>query len=89
MDWYDNIEEGVRDIVRALRNNGINTICSCGHDMYVQFESYNDPTHEHWTVYNVMTELGYKEFTIEFRYEFRETGQSHYGEIKIGRRNEG
>lgn len=36
-DWYEiNIEEEVRDIVKYLRNNGINTECSCGHEMYVQ-----------------------------------------------------
>lgn len=36
-DWYEqNIEEGVRDIVRHLRNNGFNTECSCEHEMFVQ-----------------------------------------------------
>jgi len=37
MDWYEeNIEEPVRDVVKHLRDNGFNTECSCGHDMYVQ-----------------------------------------------------
>jgi hypothetical protein len=36
MDWYDKIEEPIRDIVKLLRNNGFNTRCSCGHDMYVE-----------------------------------------------------
>ena len=36
-DWYEtNIEEGVRDVVRLLRDNGINTQCSCHHEMYIQ-----------------------------------------------------
>lgn len=36
-DWYTkSIEEPVRDLVKYLRNNGINTECSCGHDMYIQ-----------------------------------------------------
>ena len=36
-DWYeDNIEEGVRDVVKLLRDNGFNTECSCHHEMYVQ-----------------------------------------------------
>ena len=35
--WYDeNIEEPVREVVRLLRDNGFNTDCSCGHEMYVQ-----------------------------------------------------
>lgn len=38
MDWYSTIEEPVREIVRQLRDNGINTICSCGHEMWVQAE---------------------------------------------------
>jgi len=37
MDWYEEyIEEPSRDIVKLLRNNGFNTTCSCGHDMYVE-----------------------------------------------------
>lgn len=37
MNWYEErIEEPVRDLVRLLRNNGFNTECSCGHEMYVQ-----------------------------------------------------
>lgn len=36
-DWYEeNIEEPIRDIVRLLRDNGINTTCSCGHTMEIQ-----------------------------------------------------
>lgn len=42
-DWYkENIEEEIRDIVRLLRDNGINTECSCGHDMYIQCQYVND-----------------------------------------------
>lgn len=36
VDWYENIEPGVREIVRLLRDNGINTECSCEHDKYIQ-----------------------------------------------------
>lgn len=42
-DWYkNNIEEGVRDIVKHLRNNGINTTCSCEHEMYVEGDIIRD-----------------------------------------------
>ena len=34
--WYEeNIEEPVRDLVKYLRNRGLNTQCSCGHKMYI------------------------------------------------------
>jgi hypothetical protein len=38
--WYEeHIEEGVRDVVRFLRDNGYNTCCSCHHDMTIQVEA--------------------------------------------------
>lgn len=37
LNWYEEfIEEPIRDIVKLLRENGFNTECSCGHDMYIQ-----------------------------------------------------
>lgn len=37
MGWYkEYIEEPVRGLVKLLRNNGFNTTCSCGHEMYVE-----------------------------------------------------
>ncbi len=42
MDWYDIIEEPIRPFVRYLRDNGINTVCSCGHDMTIQAELVMD-----------------------------------------------
>lgn len=41
-DWYDTIEPEIRHIVKLLRDNGFNTECSCGHEMYVQIQ----PVHE-------------------------------------------
>lgn len=42
-DWYDlNIEEPIRDLVRYLRDNGINTECSCGHEGYIQCQYLPD-----------------------------------------------
>jgi hypothetical protein len=34
-EWYENIEPGIRPLVRLLRDNGWNTVCSCEHEMYV------------------------------------------------------
>lgn len=37
MNWYDEfIEAGARDVVKVLRENGINTECSCHHNMTIQ-----------------------------------------------------
>jgi len=37
MDWYEeNIEPEVRNLVKYLRDNGVNTECSCGHKGYIQ-----------------------------------------------------
>ena len=35
MTWYDSIEPGIRPFVRLLRDNGINTTCSCEHTMTI------------------------------------------------------
>lgn len=36
-EWYDvMIEDPLKGLVKILRNNGFNTECSCGHDMYIQ-----------------------------------------------------
>ena len=42
-DWYErNIEEPIRPLFCLLRDNGINTVCSCGHEMYVECEYYHE-----------------------------------------------
>jgi len=56
-DWYDeHIEPEVREVVRALRNNGINTTGSCGHEMWIECQTLDQNT-ELKTIYNVMCEL--------------------------------
>ena len=57
MDWYEeNIEEGVRDIVKYLRNNGVNTESSCEHDNMVQCQYIPDGMiqHVHTLLYNYL-----------------------------------
>jgi len=46
-DWYSCIEEPVRDLIKHLRNNGINTVCSCGHEMYIQADLIPDGELKH------------------------------------------
>lgn len=62
-EWYNFIEEPVREIVRALRNAGINTECSCGHDMTIQC-ALIDPTAEFSMIHSILIEMGHKQFQI-------------------------
>ncbi len=63
-DWYNQIDEPVRDLVYTLRNVGFNTVCSCGHlpNPYVQIEWYEDS--QVTQVRNLLIEHGYKNFEI-------------------------
>jgi hypothetical protein len=81
-DWYLNIEQGIRKIVHDLRNNGINTTCSCEHEMYIEFDTH-DPTEDLKNICTVLISLGIKNYTCEIR-DLIDDGH-HYtrGEIKI------
>ncbi len=63
-DWYDNIEPGVREVVRLLRNNGYNTIMSCEHTMTVSCEFYIDDYKKLSDLYDLLQNNGYSEFEI-------------------------
>lgn len=58
------IEAGIWPVVKALRDAGINTECSCEHEMYVQCQTL-DPTEDIRTIYNVLVgELGINTYTV-------------------------
>lgn len=66
MSWYEeNIEDPLKRFVRYLRNNGINTECSCGHELYVQCQFIPDGRLKevHDLVYNFLFE---NKFPIDF-----------------------
>ena len=64
MDWYQEyIEKPVREIIKNLRDNGINTICSCGHGMWIQCETYEE-YHDLNTIYNVLIEMGISDYMV-------------------------
>lgn len=68
MTWYEEmIEEAIRPFVRLLRDNGFNTYCSCGHDMYVELECY-DPC-DITALYTLLMENGYVQFNIFLYWE--------------------
>ena len=79
--FYVEIEEGVREFVRSLRNAGINTRCSCHHDGYIQAESI-DPSTEQLRIYNVMREMGVKNWEATLRVEYTSTYYFHSWEIR-------
>lgn len=62
-EFYKNIEPGVRDLVRLLRDNGINTTSSCEHERYIQFDVWQDGDPE--LVRSLLYHAGYRGFKIE------------------------
>lgn len=83
MDWYEqNIEYPIRDTIKALRNNGINTFCSCGHEMYIECETY-DAEADLNTIYNVLIELGYDTYYAQVHDNIKNGYRNRYIEIKL------
>jgi len=60
-NFYLDMEETVRPFVKELRDNGINTICSCEHEGFIQAVSA-DPTTEKDIIFTAMYEMGVKEW---------------------------
>jgi hypothetical protein len=60
--WYNHIEEPIRPLVQLLRNNGVNTRCSCGHEMYVECEYYGGQLDE---VYELLFNNGFCKFKVD------------------------
>ncbi len=60
----DEIEPGVRKLVKCLRDYGINTECSCHDDWYVQCQSL-DPTTNLDNIWMAMHDMDIREYTVE------------------------
>jgi hypothetical protein len=71
-DWYElYVEPGVRKLVRLLRDNGVNTECSCeGHGdgavPYVQCQYI--PDGEIVRIHNLLFDHGYENFIIQLHH---------------------
>ena len=63
-EFWKGIEEPIKNTVRLLRDNGFNTICSCGHEMSVELELGNN-TDEVERIAICLVDNGYKNFKIE------------------------
>ena len=82
-EWYAQIEESVRELVCLLRNNGFNTVSSCGHANpcpQISMEWYgleDDAT----KLYNLLCENGYNEF--ELHIVWPSSGCGRFMEVKL------
>ena len=67
-EWYLEIEEPIREFVKVLRDNGINTTCSCGHNMYIEADLIPDGQLQviHRTLFNYLAE---KNLPLNYRIE--------------------
>jgi len=64
-EFYAGIEPGVRDIVKLLRDNGVNTTCSCEHSMTIEFDTCNDSSYLD-IIYLLLFNNGYRGFRIDY-----------------------
>ena len=87
--WYkDNIEEPLRDIVRLLRNNGVNTECSCGHELSIQYQYIAEGTTKiiHDLVYSYLFEHGLSlNYTITISVSIKNGFVYSTGDIKFNK----
>ena len=79
-NWYSQIEEPIRELVRLLRNNGFNTFCSCGHEKSIQIEYYSFEE-EIRRLYNLLWDSGYKDFELHICWP--SSGVGKFMEIKL------
>lgn len=79
-NWYNQIEKPIRELVRLLRNNGFNTVCSCGHKKYIQMEWYigNNDINQ---LYNLLCENGYSNFELHLYWP--SSGVGRFMELRL------
>ena len=65
MNWYEEyIEEDIRPLVRLLRDNGVNSVSSCGHDMYVDCHFITDG--EMKRIDDLLFNNGFRNYRLNF-----------------------
>lgn len=64
-NWYEEyIEEPIRPVVKLLRDNGFNTVSSCGHDMEIQCDV--SPDGEFYRLHRLLYDNGHRDYKINF-----------------------
>lgn len=69
MEFFDELESGVREWVRKFRDAGINTTCSCHHEGYIYCQS-SDPIEEVLRIRELMTTV--RNYDIEVTYSIND-----------------
>ena len=70
--FYSAIDPGIRQLVKLLRDNGINTTCSCEHDSEIQFDVEQDG--DVMAIHRLLSCNGYKGYRIETNFGFPPDG---------------
>jgi len=80
-DWYDkNIEAPLRGIVRHLRDNGINTVISCAHEMYIKCHSSSQYTID--TIADLLLDYMTKTYGKEWaNFDVETRCEAHFGRV--------
>ena len=82
-EFYEQIESGVRDIVRLLRDNGINTTSSCEHEGRIEFDAGGVP-YEVTVIHNLLFNAGLRGYSIETTFGQPPDGPGyHRGAIEL------
>lgn len=80
--FYEAIDPDIRDLVRLLRDNGINTTCSCARDGIIQFDCKQDCDAS--TIRQLLMCEGYTGFTITvWLFTFPNGWPRHLGELNL------
>ena len=70
MTWYqDAIEEPIRGVVHHLRDNGFNTICSCGHKMEIDLILQTDG--EMKRLHDCLFNAGFRDYEVSTRFSVK------------------
>lgn len=89
LDWYNKVipedepyAEEIRKLLRLLRNNGFNTVSSCGHDnILVQMETYADS--DMTRLYNLLAENGYISFVIKSVWQHSKEWTARHIDLRV------
>lgn len=82
MNWYEEaIEEPIRNLVKLLRDNGFNTVSSCGHEMYCQCDFLLDG--EFKRLHDLLFNSGYRNYTITVNIQVLDGHLYNHFEIKL------
>jgi hypothetical protein len=80
-EFYHNLDEGMAGVIFILRNYGINTTCSCGHEGYIQCDSFTDYSSE-MDIENALYVANCLPYTLNWHKD-RQVGGSQHSFLEI------